>query len=571
MNTEIFASKVKPWQKVLPEGALEKPLLKCSIYETVKTNGLKNSNVTAIEYFDKKISYKQMIEKVDQYAACFNEIGVKKGEYVSIISVNIPEVVYTIYGLNKIGAVCNLIDPRTDTEHMIQYVKKGKCKKLVIVDAVLNKVDGHFDEMGLDTIIVQSPFQSITGIEKLFNPTKIDFKKDNRLMPNEKFEKLGLNKTVKQAEYEPNWPAAVTRTGGTTGVAKGVVLSNDCLNAVFQNVVDFGAIWHPGDRLLNFLPIAASYGIACGIHVSFSMSFTTTLVPKFKPSDFADLVLKHKPNHIVGVPIFYETLMLSKKAQKADLSFLTTMVAGGDSASESFETRFNEFALSRGAKFPLAQGYGMSETGSVVSFCMHNTHKAGTVGVSSPHTIISVFEPGTTNEVPVGQTGEVCITGATLMNEYLDEPEETKKVMIKHPDGKVWVHSGDIGVMDDEGFLKIVGRIKRSIIRFDGHKVYPVQLEEICARCEDVKFCSVIPVKDMDHEQGHLPLVVVELMDTIQDKKTRLNEILASIKKSSEERSHPIGIVDVESMPITANGKVNVLELTKKYGHFNYK
>jgi len=571
-TAQRFASIEKPWLHVLPEGASEKEVPKCSMYKFLKDRSQPNLSVNAISYFGEKITYGTFLSKIDQYAAAFDSLGVKKGEYVSLISVVIPETAYTIYALNKIGAICNIIDPRTDTAHIVEYVKKGQSKKLVIVDAVFNKIAKCLDSMDLDTIIVQSPAESLSWIKKLaYKDTAVVDYGDKRVIKSVDFAKLGLGKSVEATEYEPDYPAVVTRTGGTTGVAKGVVLTNDSLNAVVCNVEDFGAIKKPGEKLLNFLPVAASYGIACGIHVAFGFNFENILIPNFQPELFPEYVLKYKPNHIVGVPMFFESLMDNKKAQKADLSFLHTMVSGGDSARPEFEKRFNEFALSRGALYPMAQGYGMSETSSVVTFNMHNIHREGTVGIPSPHTMLSIFKPGTYEELPIGEVGEIYIGGATLMKEYLGEPEETANALFIHPDGSKWVHSGDLGVMDEDGFVKIVGRIKRSIIRYDGHKVYPIQLENAALADERVANCAVIPVVDLDHNQGHLPLVICELRPDVEDKGQVLKEVLELVKANSELRSHPAGIDGMDQIPITNNGKNDITKLTNKFGKFNYK
>jgi len=568
-----FATKDKPWLKYLPAGASEKPLPQCSIYKWLKECNHNNLSTTAINYYGTKISYRQLITHIDQYASAFNEFGIKRGEYVSFLSVILPETVFSIYGLNKIGAMCNFIDVRTDVDHIIEYVKKAKSKVLICVDSAFPKISQRLDELEVEKVILQDPGDSLRGLTKLSYRlhNKNELPKDKRLIRNREVVKLGRKKQVAESPYQKDYPAVITRTGGTTGTSKGVIITNDSLNGVAANFADYGFEYKKGEKLLNFLPVGASYGIACGVHMAFCLGMTNTLIPNFNPAKFAELVLKYKPNHIIGVPVFYENLMLDEKAQKTDLSFISTMAAGGDSANAALEKKLREFGASHGIKYPLAQGYGMSESSSACCFGVQNIHKDGSVGIPAPHSMLAVFKPGTTEELPIGESGEICITGATLMSEYLDEPEETENVMIRHPDGKVWVHSGDIGHMDEDGFLFIEGRIKRSVIRFDGHKVYPVQLETVAAHHPGVKNVCVVACKDLTHEQGHLPIVVVELLPEYKEKEKDIcTEIMDICQDGMETRSWPCAVVTIDQMPITNIGKNDAMRVEKQFADYDY-
>jgi long-chain acyl-CoA synthetase len=301
------------------------------------------------------------------------------------------------------------------------------------------------------------------------------------------------------------------------------------------------------------------------------MNVVDILIPKFTPDDFADLIYDYKPHYIIGVPIFYENLMHSEKMKNFDFSYIEAMAAGGDSANIAFEKRLWNFLKERGARYPLAQGYGMSEGSSAVAFGVFNIHKDGSAGVPCIHSTISVFKPDTTEELDIGEIGEICLTGPTLMKEYLNEPEETAHIMRKHPDGTTWIHSGDLGYIDEDGFLFLRGRIKRTVVRFDGHKSYPVQIEAVVKTHHDVKNCCVIPVQDMTHEQGELPLILAEPADEFKgDREVMRKEILDICKEGIEERSQPTGCEIIDKIPLTNNGKVDAKKLTEEYGHYDY-
>ncbi len=573
MNESRKPSILKPWLKHFKKECIEAPLPECSLYAQLKESSANSPDQTALMYYGTEVSYRDMMRKIDQYAAAFTELGVKPGEYVSFYTVSLPETIYAIYGLNKIGAISNLIDVRTDKNHSKEFIAKAKSKVLVAIDVTFDKVEGALDELGIEKVIIQSAADSLSFFKgfALRRKTRTNIKFDGeRIIKNKDFAKLGAGKSVDEFPYEKNRPAVVTRTGGTTGVSKGVLLTNDSLNAVYANFRDVVGTGK-GNRFLNFLPLGASYGIACGIHMGLCMNVIDILIPKFTPDEFADLIYQYKPHYIIGVPIFYENLMHSDKMKDFDFSFIEAMAAGGDSANIAFERKLWKFIKERGARYPLAQGYGMSEGSSAVAFGVFNIHKDGSAGVPSVHTTISAFKPGTTEELDIGEIGEICITGPTLMKEYLDEPEETAHVMRKHPDGQVWIHSGDLGYIDEDGFLFLEGRIKRSVVRFDGHKSYPVQIEAVVKTHPAVKNCCVVPVQDMTHVQGELPLVVVEPAEEFKgDRETLRKEILDICKEGIEERSQPAGCEIIDEIPMTTVGKVDVKKLSEEYRHYDY-
>lgn len=566
-------SVAKPWMKHYDPEWAARPLPECSLYSQLKESSGNSLDQTALSYYGTEVTYLEMMKKIDQYAAAYRELGVKEGDYVSFLTVSLPETIYSIYGLNKIGAVCNLIDVRTDKDHTKEFIAKAKSDVLVVIDIAWPKVEDALDELGLRKVIVQSAGDSLPFLKKIVVKRKVGVKvpiDGKRIIRDKDLAKLGEGKHVDEIPYEKDRPAVVTRTGGTTGVSKGVLLTNDSLNAVYANFRDVVGSGK-GGSFLNFLPLAASYGIACGIHMGLCMNVIDILIPKFKPEDFADLIYEHKPNYIIGVPIFYENLLHSKKMKDFDLSFCIAMAAGGDSANIGFERRLRKFTEERHAKYPLAQGYGMSEGSSAVAFGVFNIHKDGSAGIPCVHTTISVFKPGTTEELDIGESGEICITGPTLMKEYLDEPEETAHVMWDHPDGQKWIHSGDIGYIDEDGFLFLKGRMKRSVVRFDGHKSYPVQIEAVVNKHPDVKNCCVVAIQDRTHDQGEWPLVIAEPPEEFDgDPAELVQEILNLCAEGIEERSQPIDAVIVDKIPLTDVGKVDVKALSEEYKDYDY-
>ena len=323
----------------------------------------------ALHYYGAEMTYREMFACIDQYAAAFAALGVKKGEIVSFVSVCLPETMCELYALNKLGAVCSFIDPRTDAIHIREYIKKAGSRIVITLERNFSAVADHMDELGLGYVIGQTPASGLPWIKRCFfklKTPKFQVPYDGRrIIRDGDLFRMGAGKSVLETAYEPDMPAVVTRTGGTTGLSKGVVLTNDNMNALAANftvTIPFADLDHRFTQsFLNFLPIASSYGIAVGVHMAMSMTILDYLIPQFDPAKFDQLILRYKPRHIIGVPVFYEQLIYSDRMKDQDLSFIETMAAGGDSANESLEDKLDAFRLSHGIRYPIAQGYGMSE------------------------------------------------------------------------------------------------------------------------------------------------------------------------------------------------------------------
>jgi long-chain acyl-CoA synthetase len=341
------------------------------------------------------------------------------------------------------------------------------------------------------------------------------------------------------------------------------------MNAVSVNFEHCDAVMEPGDRFLGIIPIFSAYGMVCGLHMPLCLSVTVVPIPGFVPPTIGKLVKQFRPNHIISTPVFIELLMSSKEVQNMDLSFLRTLACGGDSMNAGLEEKLDAFRKKHNMAYPLAQGYGMSELSAAASFCVNRVYRRGSVGVPSLNVNVGIFDPETGKELSYHERGEVCVTGPTMMKGYFNAPEETANVMRKHEDGEIWIHSGDLGYMDEDGFIYIVGRIKRMITRFDGHKVFPVNLENLIGARADVNNVSVIGVNDRTHSQGQFPLVVVELEPGVEPK-AACKDIFEMCDKQVEERGKPVAVLAVEKMPLTGFGKNDYRTLGDMYGEFDY-
>ena len=566
------ASIEKPWMKYYKEFDGDLSSTKQSLYNFLKMRIKGYENYTAINYFGKKYSYYTMLGKIDHLADCFTAMGVKKGDNVVFLTATLPETICSLYALNKIGAVPVFVEPRMSKERIDYFIGLVKAKVVVMIDLVYPKVYDLLEKHNVQYALVQNARYSLRKFKrallKIFTKrTRIQY--SDKVLKFKHFVKRDVPHCAVEPEFEENVTAIVTQTGGTTGNPKGVELTNEGLNTVALSFDYTHNDCVPGDIFLNIMPIFTSYGIVCGSHMALTQRTVNVLIPNFKPKKFPGLIVKHKPAAVIAVPVFYELLIKDSKAKKADLSGLKFAVSGGDLLNPALEEAINKFFKEHGCKYHICQGYGLSETTAVTAFnCIY---RAKSEGLPLCTSTMGIFDPDTGEELDYHKLGEICITGPSIMKSYYDNAQETKNVMKVHKDGKVWIHSGDMGYFDEDGFLFFEGRFKFVIPRFDGHKNFPVQLERVVSKFKGVLNCAVVPCRDMDHMQGQYPLVVVEFENKEADLEEVRLQILRHCKKRIGGREQPCDVVFEDKIPLTLAGKNDVVLLKNKYIDYNYK
>lgn len=566
----VKPSVEKPWLKFFSEEAKAASVPLNTIYRHLRENNENGLGDTALNYFGRKISYGMLLDEVDKAAGAFAAAGIKKGDIVAAATVTIPEMVYALYGLNKIGAAPLMIDPRTTASGVCGFIKETGAKIFIVIDLYYEVLKDALFESGVEKIVVISADTSLPKSIRFLKQLKMPAPKiatSDKVLTWPQFSATGVGVETETAEYGENDLAAITLTGGTTGAPKGVMLSNDGFNAIAFDFKHCGVYYKRGQRFMNIIPMFASYGIVSSLHMPLSLGLEVIIIPKFDAEKVGYYVKKYRPEHTLLVPAHYEKLMNSKEmAGGFDLSFFRTAGSGGDTMNAGLEAKLNRFLESRGCRYPLSQGYGMSEVSSAASCCCNGNFKSLSVGYPLLTTTIGIFEPGGFKELDYGEEGEICISGPSVMLGYLNNKAETDNVIRRHSDGTLWVHSGDIGSMDTDGFVYIKGRIKRMITRFDGHKVFPTHIESVLGRHKSVLSCAVVGVNDINNAQGQLPLAVVELKPAEAEMRFAVRtELMEMCRKEIESRSMICDIVFVDSMPHTGMGKIDYLSLAEDY------
>ncbi len=558
-----YPSIDKPWLKYYTEEAINAQLPQCTIYEYLFENNKEYKGNVALNYFDRKITYGEVFENIEKATKGYTALSLKQGDIVTICAVTIPETIYTFYGLNRLGVICNMVDPRTSAEGIYEYIREVNSKIVVTIDVAYPKIVEAIKNTSVEKIVVISPSDSLLQpkkfLYKAFKATKIP--NDNLHITWEDMIALGKDTNPQIFAYKKNSPCVIVHTGGTTGMPKGVMLSNDNMNAAAFQAIIAGFDFKREHSWLNIMPPFIAYGVGNGLHLPLIVGMEVILIPSFNPNEFADLLNKYHPNHMVGVPSHYGNIIHSSKMANQDLNYIIAPVVGGDAMDISLEIETNKFLNEHNCTYPVCKGYGMSEVAAAVCACSsHECNKIGSVGTPWPKTIMATFDLETGKELPYNEEGEICITGPNTMVGYYNNEIETNEVIKKHEDGLLWVHSGDIGYIDEDGFVFIKDRIKRVIIRHDGFKVFPSLIEKTVDTNKDVISNCAVGVDDMSHSQGKLPIVYVVLNDGANAENVKA-ELFELCKKELPEYVQPIDFVFIDKMPLTTIGKVDYRSL----------
>lgn len=562
-----FPSIDKPWLKYYAEDKRDFTLPDCSVYDFMVQNNQDNLNATALDYFGKEQSYRELIDKIDICAEAFLALGVKRGDVVSFCNPTTPEIYYAFYALNKIGAIANMIDPRTNASRIEDFILGTRSKIVFYIDIAYPKIKDTLVRENIEKAISVSAADSLPTLLKLGYQLKNHIPADKKAPEKEKylswkqFFALGQNKkghVPAKIERPLELPAGIIYTSGTTGVPKGAILSNkNILSMVYQNIcADMG--WAKNDRFLGIMPPFIAYGLVCGFSLPLCLGMRVTIIPKFESEKFDAYILKHRPHHIMGVPSYVERLMYSEKIQKTDLSFLKTVIVGGDKMNPETEAVINDFLKARNSSCRVIKGYGLTEMSSNAVFPRCNEcNKIGSVGTPLIGNNLKIIDAETGKELGYNDVGEICLTGPTLIDGYWGNEEENKRVF-KVEDGIRWIHTGDRGYIDEDGVVFFNDRVKRIIVRSDGHNVWPSDSEKIIEKHPCIENCCVVGVKDIKAGQGEIVTAFIVIKrDCDKTKEQIITELKDECLKNLPTRDVPLQYYVRSELPLSGVGKID--------------
>ena len=558
-----YPSIDKPWLKYYSEEEKSAPLPNCTIYEYLYDNNISYSHDIALCYLGTRISYGKLLENIEKTAKAFAALGVSQGDVVAVCMPSTPEVIYTIYALNRLGAVPNLLDPRYNENGLAFCLEETPASLLITYDGCYGKFIHISSEICPKRIVYVSAFLSAPWYLRMtagLTSKKLPNLSENHISWSAFMEK-GDRCKIKLGAVSGDNIAAIIHTGGTTGNPKGIVLSNSSINAIAHQ---YRMLVQPkrGETLLDIIPPFASYGLCASIHMPLTLGVSVELCPKFQAEEFGSLLHKYKPTYVMGVPSFWESILTDQRLAQEDMSYLLSAACGGDSMNIAVEERINRFLANHNSKAQIDSGYGMSEMSATACVSWAEAHRPGSVGIPLVCTTFKIVNPETGEECTYGETGEICISGPGMMIGYLNREDLTKETIRLHKDGIKWLHTGDLGHITDEGFVYHDGRIKRLIVRFDGFKIYPAAVEQAIQKTENVLSCAV--VKYNKPGLGIVPVAVIVAKNPHGNIEQLLKNIKVNCYADLAERAVPQEFFFASALPLTTLGKVDYLKLEKQ-------
>ena len=560
--------KGRPWLAYYDEEGIPSHLEypDCSMVDMVIQSAEKWPDNTAYVYYGHKVTYKNFVKKIEKTARALKNYGVKEGDRVTICMPNTPEGITMVYAVNMVGAICNMVHPLSSEKELEYYIKVAESKYVLVFDAVFDKVYRLRDTAQLERIIVVRPSDGLGFLKqrmyKLLHVKKVRLPaNDSRVVL---WEDFIANSYFYQGSYHEerggNDLAVIMYSGGTTGAPKATMLSNLNINA--ESLCDATMIRQvePGATVLSILPIFHCFGLGICIHTPLSRGMGCILIPAFSHKQFADIIKKNEPNFIVGVPTLFEAL-INTKLKSNDLESVSAVICGGDALNQTLRDKVNEFLKNHGSSAKIRVGYGLTEGSGAICLSPENTFSDGIIGAPFPDTDVKIVKNDTFKELPAGEEGEICVSGPLVMMGYLGDDAETAQAVRVHDDGKIWLHTGDLGRLGEDGFIYFAQRLKRIIVS-SGYNIYPTHLESIINSHEGVLTSTVIGIDH--HYKGQVPKAFVVLKPGYRPGKRIEREIRELLERNVPIYALPVAYEFRDKLPQTKVGKVAFRELEKE-------
>lgn len=562
MNKNMYPSDIKPWKKYYENFEENFVVPQESAFMLLEKSANKMPNNIAINYMNFKLTFKKYIDKIINEASSLKKLGVKKGEIVPVFLPNIPEARTTIYALNIVGAIAYPINPLLPPKEFEKILIENNVKNLFMFNMFYQKYMLAIQNSSVENVIMTYGTDMIPKYILKFKNILDNLKKGKRntLIPDSviSWDEFIISKSKENIKpiYEKNQTSVIIGTSGTTGTPKGVCLTNENLNSMALEHLNGSLNFKPGDKMLDILIPSIGYGLSV-MHYEGVCGLETILIPTLQ-SDIYPLLKKYKPDHFAGGPIHYENLV--SYHENDPIIYGKNFVSGGASLPKTIEKKLNKIkeddTFEENNVF-VRQGLGCTENGGASAYAKKGAYKPYGVGIPLLYETVGIFKPGTDVELGFNTDGEICINGPTVMKEYLNNEEETNKVLKKHNDGKIWLHTADIGYMDEDGQIFIKDRIKNIFAR-RGFNVHPNTVADFISSLPIVEKAFVMGINHPDEQM--VPVAFIKLKEEMPLKEAE-NIINENCYQFLEETSIPYEIVFVSDLPLNLGGKVDTKKL----------
>lgn len=538
-----------------------------SMVDALMAVSRKYSEYYAYEYFGNKVTYRVFMKQIEDVAKSLKNYGVDKDDRVAICMPSTPEAICMVYAVNLIGAVSTMIHPLSSEKEIENYINQADAKFMLTLDMTLEKVLNIKRNTKLQKIIVASAGVSMPPfMRELYKVTNY---KKNVKIPKDDEDIVLWNKFISSAPsyvgicHEPRKAedlATILFSGGTTGTPKGIMLSNLSFNALALGAHEMIDESIPGNSVLSLLPIFHGFGLAVCLHTPFLCGMKCVLIPQFNAKKFGELIKKYKPNFLAGVPTLFEALM-KQNLKDNDLECVESVISGGDILTPELKKKIDDFLHEHGSNARVRVGYGLTEATAATCLSKEDSMVEGCIGFPFPDTYFKIVKIDTHEEADIDEDGEICISGPTVMMGYLNNEKETNEVLRYHDDGRVWLHTGDVGSMTKDGTIIFKQRLKRIIVS-SGYNIYPSYIENVIVSHPSVLTCTVIGVPDK--YKGQIAKAYIVLKDGVEVTNEIKKEIKELCQKNISKYAIPKEFEYRKQLPKTLVGKVAFTKLEEE-------
>lgn len=563
-----YPSVDKPWLKYYTDEMKSTPVPECSLYEFVYNRNKDYPKDIAMNYLGREITYAEMFKNIDATAASLAALGVRNGDVVTVALPSIPEAIYLVYGLNKIGAVANMIHPLAGEKELAFYLNEAKSDFAFLFDATYLIVKPSIHKTPVRRAVIITAGESLPMVLKhmfFLKNKRISLPNENSTLWWQSFLRLGKGEKIPTVKKDPNTMAVISHTGGTTGEPKGVMCSDNNIN---YEIMQMGLMLNMQrqETQLAVLPPFVNYSLINSMLEPIGLGQKCVLIPKYEPDKFFEYAKKYKPNIIATIPPYLEAMLTAKERHSADLSFIRLSAYGGEAMDPKNEKAVNELYEQCHVPNKLGKGIGMTELMGASTFTMPGYDMGeNSLGIPLQLSNCKIIDPETRKELSYNQEGEICFAGPCVMIGYYKNKQATEDLVRVHKDGLRWIHTGDLGKLDEDGRLYITGRIKRIIMTKgkDGviTKLFPDRIEKVINSHPGVSLCSVISVPD--EERVNYPKAFVELKPHVSGSSKLSEEIKKFCHDFLPSYMLPEEVDFIEKLPRTSRGKVDVIALEK--------
>jgi long-chain acyl-CoA synthetase len=537
----------------------------CTLYEAVAASAQRTPDAAAWEFFGTTASYRELLASIDTCANALAALGLTAGDRLLVSMPTVPAGIIAFYAANKLGAVPALIHPLSAAPEIEHYLNASRARVALTLDAFYGVFAALKPRQPLETIVLARIGDYLAPVKRFgFWLTKGRKIPAVPADPRVRWWKALMAESFPAATPAGSGtddPAAILFSGGTTGVPKGIVLSNRNFIAEGMQAAAWGGL-KDGDSILAILPIFHGFGLGVCVNAAFMAGGKSILVPQFSAGIVAKLLRTARPNLLVGVPTLYDALARDASLAKSDLSCLRACFCGADTLPRPVKERFESLVQARGGDVKLLEGYGLTEAVTAIMATPLSEYREGSIGIPFPDMDAKICRPGSTEELPAGEEGEICVAGPAVMLGYLDDPQATAQALKVHPDGLTWLHTGDLGKRDVDGFFYFTVRAKR-LIKSSGFNVYPAQVEAVLVQHPLVADACVIGVPDA--AQVERVKAVVVLKDATRPSAATADVLIAFCRERLIKWSCPREVEFRRELPKTRIGKIDYKVLVAEH------